>query len=520
MRPQCVTAPPLPGNARGAREEHRMTARTAIAIVALALPAAGCGWVGEIWPWGRKSVPVTPPREADANGPAATAADTPPGTVEPAVVAVSGRPDMPVEPLAPQPGRPDLPTMPAPAAGGPTRLAVRPPSKIDQPTNLTDLLRGPRIGPPTTTRPATTRPDRPIPPTPPGDDANTPVRPVVVPARPTGPPEVVVASALQVNNHFITVEEVLRALAPQLKKLPAGISETTFRHRVGPMAAEEIQARISRTLLLAEAEKRLTDQQKTAVDVEVKRAHNQMLAEAGGSKTRLQQKLAAGGRKLEDVLTEHRRMAATRIYLDARFLPAIVVNRKMLWDHYNTRRDEFTTDKKVQMQIVAAPFKAFYPKGVARPSALEKAAARKQARELIEQAHAALRAGEDFGQVARRLSRGIKAAKEGLWPLMRADSFKETAVEKAAFRLAEGEVAGPVETDSGFYLVKAKRVQAGKVVSFEDAQEQITKTLRDRMYRKLTEDYILKLLQGATLGGTERFLRLVLTTAAERYGPK
>ena len=508
-----------------------MKARNAIVIVLMSVQLAGCGWLRDLWPWGRKDVPVTPPSKTDAN--------------QAEVIPGPARPD-----TAPGPT-----TRVAPRTSVSPRLAVRPPSKIHRPTDLTDLLYGPEVVPGPASRPATSRPAAPgpgpgtpvvavrrIPPamsqpaTSPAD-ANTPtpgIRRVTAPPRITpsahtpgtakrgvvGTPEVVTASALQVNNSFITVDDILAKLRPRLRKVPAGISETTFRHRVGPWIYEEIQTQVARTLVLAEAEKRLTDEQKEAVKVEVRQAEAQMLADAGGSRTRLQQMLAKEGTTLDGVLTDHYRQAAVRMFLRARFMPAITVNRKTLWTYYNTHRDEFTTEKKVQMQIIAAPLKAFYPKGVANPSALERAAAKKQAKELIEKAAAAVRAGEDFAEVAKRLSRGIKAADGGLWPLMAADSFRETKVEQAAFGLKEGQAAGPIETEAGFWLVRANRIKPGKVVSFEDAQADITDKLRDRQYRKLVDDYLKKLHEAATIVRSERFGQIVMDKTVERYWQK
>jgi hypothetical protein len=203
-----------------------------------------------------------------------------------------------------------------------------------------------------------------------------------------------------------------------------------------------------------------------------------------------------------------------------RFMPAISINRKMLWDHYRTHRAEYTFDKKVQMQIIAAPFKAFLAAGVTRPSKAELAAARQAARETIDKARAALTGGGDFGETARELSKGIKAAEGGLWPLMPAESFRETKVEQAAFRLEEGQASGVIETETGFYVVKAKKVKPGRVVSFEDAQEGIEGKLRDEQFRTLSGDYYRKLMEGATVVRADEFMRVVLDQAVERYWRK
>ena len=483
-----------------------MNARTVIGIVALSVSLAGCSEGRKLWPWGAEAgVPVTRPTSEDVNRPEPA---SPPRAAE-TVVAVPRE------------------TAPPPAE----TVAVRPasPGALDRPINLTDLLYARKAAPGATTRPAATRPTttQPAGKGPPRPDvpvATANVEPIgrtILPvggkARPIGPERVVAASALQVNNRFITADDILRRLRPQLNKVPQTITPQGFGQRVLPWIAQEIREQINQALVLEEASKRLTDQQKKVIDAEVAQARNAMLAEAGGSITKLRQTLAKQGTTLEQVLTEHREGTAFRFYLRSRFLPVIVITRKMLWDYYRTRSEEFTTEKKVQMQIIAAPFNRFLPEKVARPSAMERQAARAKAKETIDQAVAALAKGEDFTQVAQRLSRGIKAKDGGVWPLMAADTFRETQVEQTAFRLKVGEMAGPIETKQGFYVVKVRRLQAGRVVPFEEAQETITQTLRNRMYLDLTEKYFRDLYGKALITRSEEFHQLVLKRAAEEH---
>jgi parvulin-like peptidyl-prolyl isomerase len=337
---------------------------------------------------------------------------------------------------------------------------------------------------------------------------------------PVGVGEVVAASAIQVNNHFLTVDDICRGLRGRLKELPPKQTEEAFRQQIGPWVVEEIHSQITRSLVLEEANKRLTDEQKKLVDAEVKEAENDMLVEANGSKTALKEKLRREGTTLEEALTEHRERAGYKLYLHNRFTPAIIISRQMLWDYYCQNREGFASDKKVQMQIIAAPFGRFMADDSANPSALERSAARRKAQEVITEAAAAVKKGEDFGEVAKRLSKDIKAGEGGVWPAMALGSFREAPVEQAAFQLLQGQVAGPIETEHGFYLVKAYKVQSGRVVPFEEAQDKISDTLRDRMYREQTEAYFKTLIEKAHIVQSDRFVQMTLDRAVAKFWNK
>ena len=532
----------------------------AIAIVLLALELAGCSGRQVAWPWNKpQGVPLTKPSSQDANvvfavAPAPTTAAAP-------VVAAAPAPAPAKSPLmSPDAGRDESagnvqapPAPVAPAAGAAQSL--------DKPTDLTELLNAPKVEPklvevaPIMVPSRVGRPAAPAapvvsaapapaksplmspdasrgesagnvqaPPAPPAAaTAQTRPRSVMSSSQPPkalGPDEVVAASVVQVNRRFISIDDILRPLGPKLSKLPKGIAEQTFRDQAAKLIAQEITGQITRLLVVEEAEKRLVDDQKKAIDQEVKQAQSDMLAAAGGSVTKLRQQLQREGQTLEQAVDDYRRDATFKLYLRYRFMPAIPVTRQMLWDYYRQNSQQFSTGHKVQMQIVAEPFIAFLADPGVQPSAAEFAAARTKAREAIEAAKTRLDAGDDFAAVAKKHSRDAKAQTGGLWPMMQAGSFKEAEVEQAAFQLPAGGVSAPVETAHGWYIVKAVQVIPGRVVPFEEAQEQIAEILRTRMYNELTDKYFQDLMEKSHIVRSPQFSDLALQRAVDRFWNK
>jgi len=350
-----------------------------------------------------------------------------------------------------------------------------------------------------------------------------PVAPTVTPEVPapkaTGRTEVVAATMLQVNDQFITVDDVLDALDTKLTVLAREATEDQFRGQSQGLILDEARRKMTDLLVVGEAERRLDERRIKQVDVEVATARKAMIAEAGGSSLRLEADLAREGRTLSGVLEDYRRGLMIRAYMEARFMPSVAVNRRMLWDYYRAHRKDYTTEEKVQMQIVAAPLRAFLAGGAAKPTKLERDAAKQKARTLIDEAAAALKEGEEFGKVAVRLSKGIKAKKEGIWPMMLAGSFLESKVEEAAFAMSEGQVSDPIETDSGYYIVKTRAVKPGVQTSFEDAQEEIEGTLRRQQLIELQEEYFRKLRGDATIVQSAEFIQVAVDKAVARYKP-
>lgn len=362
---------------------------------------------------------------------------------------------------------------------------------------------------------------RPLPETRPILVAETaPVAPTTTRATEPAAGEVVAASIVRVNDHFITIEDVLESIAVDLTRLPVTISETAYRRKVVAMIDEEVSRQIGRHLVLTEAERRLTEPQKEHIDKEIEENLRQMIAEAGGSRQKLQAEFIRKGITLEAAIINEREQRKIRLHLRTRFIPAILITNDMLWRYYTSHLADFTAPKKVQMQIVAAPVKAFLPDRTSTPTEMELRAARAKAKQLIGQAVKQLIDGQPFGEVAKRLSRGVKADDGGLWDLMAKGSFKAERIEQVAFKLKEGQMAGPIEIASGYYIVRAKKVQPGKKILYVDAQEDIEKALREQQYNKATDEYYKKLQETATIVQEKGFLRMATDRVVEKYWPK
>jgi len=334
---------------------------------------------------------------------------------------------------------------------------------------------------------------------------------------PIDEPRVVAASVLQVNDRFITVDDILQAAGEELFALSAMPSESAFREKANRIVTQEIHRQISQTLVFAEAEQHLTDDRKRQIRAAVAEDLSEMIARADGSKVKLEGELTGRGTSLEYATEQYRRSLTIRRYLRGKFVPALQVNRRMLWNYYCRHREEFTRAKKVQMRLIAAPFAEFLSSAGGQPSEQELAAAKERARQHMAQAGEALASGEAFEGVAGRFSRGIKASSGGVWPMMAAGNFRAEQVEAEAFRLNEGGVSGIIETETGCYIVKARKIQPGQILSFEEAQEQIERMLRQRQSAKLYNNFYAELSRRATVAQSEDFLSVTAGRAVERY---
>ena len=315
--------------------------------------------------------------------------------------------------------------------------------------------------------------------------------------------KVVAASILQVNGQFITVRDIVTGAEQAFDSIPAELPEQEYRGLAEKIVRDEVRRQVTQAMVLAEAISRLTEQQEAFVDQEMERALREMVAQAGGSEQSLRQDMETDGIALDDVLDEYSNSMIVQIYLQQKLYPEIAVTREMLWDAYQRDRAKFNVPKKMQMQIISARFAG--------------EASKADARKRIHDAAAAIEAGEDFADVAKRLSDGAKASAGGVWPLMAAGNFRHEQVEQAGFALELGQVSKAIEMDEAFFIVKAYRIEAAKSVSFEDAQEELSGQLRQQMYVKLSAEHFEKLGKAATIVESEKIVETAVDFALQHF---
>jgi hypothetical protein len=508
-------------------------------LVCIVVVSAGCGeWKRPEWMGGKPESPVIAPTEITptsqpASGPAPLVSP-PADSTSPEVAPISQEnPDlMEIKRAQKQKQLVDL-SSPKRPSGDSASPATAPPEKLSKKIEPEPLPA--ERTPPEKTKPTPTEPepifDEPEETTPPAEPAVKPHQdlqkkpPAPEPQQPErivlNKEEVVAGATLQINDTHLTVEELLSGLHRELSKIPAHVKGEAFRNRVGKILSAELMYQVQQTLVFAEADRLLEEGPKMQIDVEMEEALRKMIAEAGGSREKLRQKCIQEGTTLEDMLRAHRRSLTVQMYMRSKFYPAIVINRRMLWDYYRRHKDEFTTEQRVQMQIIAVPYGEFLRQTDdsyrRQPTQAELDAAKALAMQRVEEALTDLKAGADFTETVKQFSMGLKRTQGGNWPMMGRGNFREKKVENAAFALKAGQYSGIIEGQGGYYIVKAKAVEPGKVVNFEDAQAAIAEKLRRKQFMNLRSEYLRKIYQKATIGDPEVFINLAVERAIEKY---
>jgi peptidyl-prolyl cis-trans isomerase SurA len=145
-------------------------------------------------------------------------------------------------------------------------------------------------------------------------------------------------------------------------------------------------------------------------------------------------------------------------------------------NHWQTHQREFQAGEEVKVRHVF----------VALPSSASAADA-DRARARAERALSRIRAGEEFGAVAKDLSQAPSASEGGDLGWLKRGTV-QAEIEKVALALQPGQVSDLVRTRTGWQILQVQERRGGGVRPFEEVKEEI----RDRLASEQVESYRLQ----------------------------
>jgi|YNPNPStandDraft_1061719.scaffolds.fasta_scaffold67901_1 hypothetical protein len=344
--------------------------------------------------------------------------------------------------------------------------------------------------------------------------AGRPVRGPIVPIRPA--PGAIEAEILLVNDQVLTLPELLYPLREEIAELRKNQTPETFAESVRWLVRSRTQQAVGALLIYKEAMAGISDQQRKVIDEAVEReVRKRVSRDFGDSLARFRKHLSDCGLTLEQYRAVLERDLVARQYLREKLLPQITVRRDELLSWYRRNQSRLSRPETRELWMIEAPFESFLPTGLKWDQAAEplKAQARLAAARCIQAAAEALKT-RPFEEVAREYSRGPHAAQGGAWgEIGRPLQAPYDEVSKLIFSFQEGQVSAPVETRHGWYIVRCGRVKPAYQPSFAEIQEQLRQELTDRKFEQLSNEYMLRLAEKATLSSLDSFLNAAVRRA-------
>lgn len=286
-----------------------------------------------------------------------------------------------------------------------------------------------------------------------------------------------------VNGEVITLRDLEERGGPELQRvdaMPAGAARDRAR-------ASALKAAFD----LAVAE-RLFASQVAAAGVEVSESEVDSIIEDvkkrnGLDDASLTRALAAQGMDREAYRKMVKRDVESMRLVQLKIRNKVKVTDEDVKHYWQTHPQEFRSGEEVRARHILVP--------VAEDASEAEVA---RARGLAEKAAARVRGGEDFGQVARQVSKSPSAADGGELGWL-ASGTMQPDLEKVVFALKPGEVSPPVRTRPGFQVFQVEERRGGQPKPLEAVQEQIRDRLTNEQGDVYRAQYVAELRKDAAI---------------------
>ena len=151
------------------------------------------------------------------------------------------------------------------------------------------------------------------------------------------------------------------------------------------------------------------------------------------------------------------------------------VNDAELREYYDRNAGAFTKPETARLRIISARDE-------------------KKAKDAL----ALVKAGEDFGSIAARMSEDSYRIKGGDIGFIHRGRIYP-ALEDAAFRMKAGEVSDPILAEGSWFIVRVEERQPGRQIPFDEAKGKLKQDLEKKRTTELSEKWIAALREKAVI---------------------
>ncbi len=321
-------------------------------------------------------------------------------------------------------------------------------------------------------------------------------------AKREGLPEPTGGFALAVGDQTVTTDEVIGPYFEKLAQVAQKTDFERFRQLAEPVIEQQLVSRISDCILYSKAKKDAGEQ----IDAELDRATTaevrRFVMDFGGDYARAEQALKQMGMDWGKYEQFQRRRILSQSYI-AQQMPdrdQPVTYNEMIAIYNNTKDKLYTTPASLQFRLIDIEPAKLADVDANRPR-LE------QARELAGRIVERLKQGEDFEQMAKEFSQGLRASQGGLWRKVDPESLAPPydILASKARTMKPGEISEPIENLDHIFIMQLVEYQPKSVEPFEKVQNQVKAGITIERMRQAFAKLDIELLQQASAADKAKF---------------
>ncbi len=280
--------------------------------------------------------------------------------------------------------------------------------------------------------------------------------------------------AAKVNTEIITLSSI-EARAEALKqKYMGNVDENQILQ-------EALETMIDEKLLTQQGKKMGFEVDDITVDAAIKNIEKNNFLEEG----QLEIMLESEGKSIDSYKNKIRDQILvskiTRFEMGSR----VSISKREIKKYYHDNQKEFWELGRVKVRHILILFEM----GASKITRKKKY---KEIKRILNE----LKEGKDFSEAAKKYSEDVSANAGGdVGFVVRGQMVPE--FENAVYRLKEGEISGVVETEYGYHIIKAEKIQKGRTLAFKEVEDKIKNILFKKKHKSAYKDWMSELREAA-----------------------
>jgi len=304
-----------------------------------------------------------------------------------------------------------------------------------------------------------------------------------VPEQPIDPNSV----AVTVNGVNITEGQVQEKMKPQLERMTKQMPPQFIEYYKKQLKQQALNAMIVEQLL----DKKVKEANITVTEEEAAKQLQEMATQQNLSMEDLKSLIEASGQNFDRVKQQIRKGLGYQKVMDAEFAGKVNIVEDDARKYYSENPGDFQTSEQVRASHILIKLDTSDPNIDPNQA---KASARAKADDLLKQ----IKYGADFAKLAETNSKCPSAAKGGDLGFFGKGQMVKP-FEEAAFGLKVGRISDIVETRFGYHIIKVTDRKEANTVSFEQAKDDILKSLAQKKKGELAMQYVESLKANAKI---------------------
>ena len=324
--------------------------------------------------------------------------------------------------------------------------------------------------------------------------------------RPDRPDELLVSGEKVTLDDVLTISPEANASPPTLKdnlvEMAKQMPQDEFMKQAGPVVRQRLNSNIVNVVLYKRARKELGSKTDDQLDKMLEKELRKFTLEHGGDAAGADAALQEMGMSRERFKEYKKKQILSQYYVVSKFpYNRPVTHHELLECYEKMKESNFHQAGLVQFRLIDIQITRV-PLSGANDDPIQ------VARTLAKDAMERIKAGEDFGELAKKYSHEPRAASSGgLWPERDPDALAAPYDElgKKAADMKPGEVAGPIEALDHIFIMRLEKKQAKGFRPLTEVQDLVEEEIMSDRRRAALEQLNEEVKQLAAAGNTDRF---------------